>query len=424
MKNNLILACIALTAFIVAHVHAIDNYHFYRASYFFGEPRLEKRDLTTVEIDLAGGSATKGIDFADNSVPIFDIYGPHNMRVLGNGVPNKNPSNPADLALINLAMEPNAACFAKLSFPGTFSLIEADFNFIQNFKKGFFGQLYVPVRRIKSQPCAFVDLSPITCCCPNKFTPAWQDFLNRFDEILAQYNLCFAGTNAIGFGDVSLLLGWTNNYQETEVLDYIDVTVKGGLLFPTGKPKNENLIFSIPFGYDKHFGFPILLDFSFGVYEWLTFGFHGQALVFLNRCKEARIKTDFNQNGLIKLAKTRVNSEEGAIWALGAYTKADHLGPGLSFLLGYTYATQEKTIYCDAECPPSPIFNPEIVNSDEMLQGWNMSTIHFLFEYDFTKEGMRVGPRLGFLLNAVVGGRRIFKTNMIGAYLGIDIAWP
>jgi hypothetical protein len=423
MKNIKILAYIAVIVCIASHMQAIDNYHFYRASYFFGEPRLEKKGLSTLEIALAGGSTSQGINGAGKTVPLFHIHGPANMRILGNGIPI-NPDNPADMALINLAKEANCDCFAFLSFPGTFSILETDFNFFQNFKRGFFTQLYIPIRRIKSQPDAFIDLSPeMSSYCPNKSTPAWITFLDNFNDILSQYNLIFAGTNGIGFGDVSLLCGWTHNYQNTEILDYVDITIKGGVLFPTGKAKNENRIFSIPFGYDKHVGFPMLFDCSLGAYEWLTFGFHAQALPFLARCKEARIKTDFNQSGLIKLAKTPVLFEQGPIWSLGTYAKADHLGPGLSFLLGYTFASKERDTLWDAQCPPSSLFNPEIVNSDEILQGWHMSTMHLLVEYDFSKEGMCVGPRLGFLLNAIVGGKHIFKTNMIGGYFGIDVDW-
>lgn len=417
MKRCLALL-VALLSIITPRVSWSYDHHFYRASNFFAEPRLERDWLTTLEAWLQGGSTQKGRGDCGKIVPVFDIWGLSNMRVLGNGVPDKDPTNLQDLTLINLAMLPANGRFAKFSIPGTFSLIELDINLYQNFNRGFFGQVYMPIRRLDANPCKFVDLSPDQCC-PSKESFEWQEFLSQFNAILTRYNLSIAQQKHTNIGDTTLFVGWTNNYQETTVLDFIDTTLKAGILIPTGHKKNQNCVFDIASGYDGHVGFPVIGDMSFGAYEWFTLGLHAEVLVFLSRNRELRLKTDLQQSGVIKLAQDQVKYDMGPLWSVGTYAKADHLGP-VSLIVGYSYARKEHDTVCPCNCD---IFSSVIANTDEQLASWQMHTIHLLLEYDATRENSWWGPRIGFTYNAQVGGRRVFKTNTVGGYVGIDLAW-
>lgn len=403
---------------------AQDLYHYYRASPFFGEPRLEKCWLTTLELTAFGGSTTQGKNAKTSTVPVFDMYGVYNMRVLGSGVPNKSPTNLADLALINLNNTPANGCYAQLSFPGYFKVIEGVINFTQNFNHGIFGQVYIPIRNFNITPDHFIDLSPAAGTGPtNASTPEWLQFLAQFNNILTKYNLSIAPVKVTGVGAISLELGWTHNYNRTEVLDFIDTTIKTGVLLGTGTTKDPDLVFDISTGYDKHLGVPLTFDMSMGLYEWFTTGVHAGIIGFLDRTKDMRMKTDIAQSGMIKLAKGTACVSMGPIWDVGAYVKADHIRDFVSILCGYTFAREECSTICPLNCTGQPIFDPNIVNTDQMFFGWQMNTVHFLIELDFTKENRHVGPRLGFIFNATAGGKRIFKNNTVGGYIGLDISW-
>lgn len=422
VKIHLLLIAL-LTQFAA---HAQDLYHYYRASPFFGEPRLEKSLLSTLELTAFAGSTSQGKNPKTSTVPLFDIYGVYNMRVLGSGVPNKNPTNLADLALINLNNTPANGCYAQLSFPGSFRVIEGTINFTQNFTHGIFGQVYIPIRNFNISPCPFIDLTPAVSDGPtNSSTPEWQQFLAQFNAILARYDLSIAHVKTTGLGAVSIELGWTHNYHQTEILDFIDTTIKSGILLGTGTERNENQVFDISTGYDKHLGIPLTLDMSLGLYEWFTCGVHAGILGFIDRKKEIRMKTDISQSGMIKLAKGFANVSLGPIWDFGAYAKADHMRDILSIIIGYTFARKECDTLCPLNCDniATPVFDCQIVNTDQMYYGWQMNTFNFLAELDFTQENHRIGPRLGFIANVNAGGKRVFKNNTYGGYLGFDIAW-
>lgn len=409
--------CITLVA---ATTQAFDNPHFYRASYLFSEPRFQRNLLTSFDVTLGGGSTDKARNQNHKTVPLLNIIGLHSMHELGVNVPNKNLADPRDVILTQLALTPARDKFATFSICGNFSIFEADFSYIQNTYYGIFVQAYLPVRKLEIKDIKFVDLSPTDNTFPNKKTPIWQAFLQQFDSILQRYELSKESTDQTGTGDLTFFVGWTHNYQETKLLDFVDITLRLGVLAPTGKTRDEDEIFSLPLGYNGHWGIPFVADAAIGFYDWLTLGAHLQTMFFAKRTAEVRMKTGPQQRGLIKLAKGLAEIDKGAVWNAGGYVKADHFASGLSITLGYSFASQNSDSLCP--CKPNE-FDPNIVNSDEILQGWKMHTINLFVEYDFTEQDSRFGPRLAFLYNAQVGGKRVFKTNILGGNIGLDIAW-
>lgn len=412
---------LALLSIFGMHITlAIDNPHFYRATNFFGETRFERTGLTTLDMSFAGGHTHTGFDCGSNKVPLLDIWGTQNMRALGVGVPCKDPNNCLDLILIELSKQDPNCGFANFSICSKFKIFEANFSFYQNFACGFFFHAHMPVRHMELNDICFQDISPVNeeCFgCPNIDTPIWQTFLENFDQILDRWGLCCGPFNEWGIGDTSFLLGWTHNYQETDLLDFVDMTIEFGALAPTAKRKHENQIFSLPFGYNGHWAIQGIGKMAFGLYDWLTFGGHIEAMYFLKHDHNIRMNTAPCQSSLIRLARGDAEIKPGVIWDASVYAKADHFVGGLSFLAAYQFASKNE----DSVMPcQTDIFSPNIVNGDAQFQSWKMHTLHLMAEYDFYKPYNWVGPRIGFFWNYVMSGKRIFRTNMLGGSFGID----
>jgi hypothetical protein len=396
-----------------------DNAHFYRATNFWGEPRLDLPWLTTLAASFGAGSTNKARTGC-GCMPLLNVYGPQDMRLLGQNVPFKDLNTQEDLALELLGRLPCRDGFAQLSFGGHFSIQEANLFFIQNFYNGVFLWAHIPIRQLQLCNINFKDQSPIDSEFPNINTPQWQMVLNLFDQIMARYNMSLAGFNKKGIGDTTVMLGWANNYEETDECDYVDFDASVGVLFPTGKQKNENRAFDMPLGYNGHFAIPISFNLSFGAYDWLTVGGHADALFFLKSCRSIRMNTTCEQSGFIKLACGRAQINPGNIWNASVYAKADHFAKGLSLLTGYTFSAQQRTTIYPFD---TTLFNSTIASSNSMYGCWNMSTVHFIAEYDFTCPENMFGPRIGVFYNWNVAGQRVFATSVGGGYLGLDIAW-
>lgn len=414
--NFVLVSFILLTNGIL---YAIDNPHFYRSTYFLGEPRLVNDWLTTIDFSCGAASTDQSRNSSGHTVPLLDIYGLHNMQLLGAGVP-LDPTNPLDQILINLENLPARGTFGQLEFSGNFHCVESTFNIYQNLINGFFLQAYFPIRTLKISDIRFTDLSPNDPSFPNKFTPEWQAFLSSFGAILNRFNLSIGNVHRTGLGDLTLLAGWAGTYLNTEILDFIDVDASVGILFPTAKRRNEHRPFDLPLGYNGYFGAPLRFNCDLGLWEWLTAGFHIDALFLFERTKELSMKTAQAQSGLINLAHGKAKVDPGTYWDISLFTKADHFAKGFSLLLGYTFSKKDR----DGIRPvDTTLFDPRIVNGDPRFKSWRMHVMHFLAEYDFAKKASDIGPRVGFFYNLILKGQRIFKANMKSAYIGIDVEW-
>lgn len=422
---QLLYCSIAIIALGTGHMSlrgCADDALFYRAPRFFGEPRLTRKNLTSLEFDVTSGSTRQSRNCAGEKTCLLNIYGPQNMLVLGAGVPNKNPSNPADLALINLAMIPPSDDFAQLLFKGKFHITQFDITATQNLAQGFFLAAHVPYRSLEISCTDYIDLSPQSpeCSgCPDVNTPQWQTFLNLFPTILQQYNLNIGSVDKHGIGDVTVQAGWSYSYHNPQI-DFFDVTLAAGVIIPTGLKKRENIVFDLPLGYNGFTGGSLAFDCSVGFFDWITMGGHVGGRFFNTIRKNLRLKTDINQNGFIKLAHGCVCIHHGPIFDIGVFAKADHIIRGFSFLIGYSFIHQKSYQLIPEN---DSIFNAAIINSDAVYQGWKMDTLHILFEYDFADEERAFGPRIGVVYNKIIGGERIFNTSLGGGYLGFDIAW-
>jgi hypothetical protein len=408
------------TLLLTASTCCWDNLHFYRASFFFGEPRFERTGLTTLNARVGAGSTSTARDGCGKKVCLLDIYGPQVAFELGTSVPGKDFTNPADLALQLAENEPSRNGFGLFSFGGQFSTVELDLQFYQNLSDGVFFEIYLPLRKLHINNISCNDLSSGCAACPNSSSPTWQAFSNQFNTILSQHCLQFKGVDHFGIGDMSFILGWAENYQETEHLDFIDIMAQAGVLAPTGRRANPDIAFDLPLGYNGHVGFPLNMSVGFGLYEWFTFGAHVMVMPFKSTTQTVRMRTSASQNGFIKLTKGEATTKPGTLWQIGTYLKADHVLRGLSMLIGYSYSTQRPSSVCPCN---TAVFDPGIVCSDSMLLGWKMQTIHLLAECDFLKETGFFGPRIGVFGNIIVGGKRIFNTSIGGAMVGIDLVW-
>lgn len=414
----LIIAIAGATQLLIT----IDNPHFYRATNMFLEPRLEHDYLTTFNATIGGGSTSKGRSAHNTIVPLFDIYGPQRLQNLNTNTYFTDPNNHYDQLLNELAELPSRQNFATISIDGTFSIRESNISLTQNLAKGLFLFFYLPVRKLSISDISYTDLSPNDDIFPNKNTPEWQTVLDNLSPLLAHYGINIGPNTTVGVGDLTSWLGFTHNYQETNTLDFVDFTLMTGFLSPTGKLRNENKLFSLPTGYNGHWGFPLCGAASIGFYEWVTIGGYLNALFFINKKRSLRVKTDCAQNGIIKLACASVSDHRGPLVNTGFYLKADHVGHGVSVTAAYSFALQQQNHLTPCSSDEF-ISTGAIINSDSTLAGWNMHTLNFLAEYDFAREDCTVGNRIGLFYNLQVAGKRVFTTNVIGGTYGIDISW-
>lgn len=410
---------------------SMDNPQFYAATQFFPalqEPRIVKNGLASLDIVVSGGATSKGRNCNGCLVPLLTIYGDQNLQLLGAGFPLKDLSDPYDITLTQLALLPRSCSFGSVSFNGRFSIYDSAVTWTQNYVCGFFSQVHLPVRWIKISDVSYCDVTGCDSCCANQSSPEWNTLLGNLCPLLKQYHRSISGYQKMGVGDLVIIGGWGVNYEETQELDFVDLSIRIGLLCPTSARTKAERVFDIPLGYNGQWGVPISVSFALGAYDWLTIGTFLGVLPFASTKRTAALKTDPCQSGFIKLATGCACINPGPIWQASAYVKADHVVKGLSFLCGYTFVNKNADRVTPSNNHFSPcslnnaFFNTCTVETDPQFLGWNMHTMHFMVEYDFTQPKHTVGTRLGAFIHKQLGGKRVFATNLYGGNVGLDFS--
>lgn len=414
--NNRFLIGIALLI-VICTIDAQDTVHRYHAPAFFGEPRIERDRLCSIDVQIGGGHTKESRNSHGKLVPLFDIFGTTNIQNLGLSV-SQDATRPAEILLKNLASLPQRDLFGHFSISGAFEYTEATIALCQNIIHGFFMRFFLPIRKFNIDNIQYIDLSPQDDIFPNRNTPDWQAVVQNLDTILSNYQLTGDPVQTKGIGDLTLGIGWTHNYQETKHLDFIDITLHTGILIPTGKKNNPDAIFSIPLGYNGNLGFPFGLELAFGAYEWLTLGCFVQGIGFVSRKSQTRLFTHHRDQGMIALYKDRASIQHGTIWQTGYYIKADHFSRGLSVTGGYSFSCQRAA---HIHTTDQAHFPAAVTRDTAQLRGFCLHTLHINAEYDFTQQNWLLGPRIGVSWNKQLKGKRTYNADYTTGTFGLEI---
>ncbi len=438
-----------LLCFFTSTLYSIDNAHFFKAASFHGDSSTSRWDgkkpyegkewMSKVDNRYAWGDANSGWNNSGDKTSVLNIYGPQNMLHLFTNV-EKRPSELQFAELLGNALNQTMTndSFGQLKFTGEFEITEANVDWRQNLNAGFFIEVHLPVRDVEIEDICFEDLSP----CTGKFsqdTPEWKRLLNNLDVILNNhgYETLASKYDKTDVGDLSILAGWEHIDRESfDMLYSLRALVKAGALAPTGAKDDPRFVFSVPTGYNDHWGIPVHVEVEAAFRKWLDISGRAGATFFFDKTLIRRMKTHEKQNGFIKLEQGKAKVEKGTLWYLGADVRFDHFYQGFSFLFGYSFNRSEKDRLtpkekcCKVECNRATLidkFNADIVNSDSVLQRWYRHTLHFILDYDFSIHGFlrneKYGPRLTIYYDLPVYGKNVFDTEMLGGGIGLDIRW-
>ncbi len=376
--------------------------------------RFERKGLFTVHGWGAYGNTQWGKDSTQTKQNVLGIYGVHKMHQVGKNVVNSN------LSLINAAVlsnlwhvVPTDAAYATLAFTGTMYYKGGEVSVAMNISDEFFVGADIPFDSFEMKDPTFVDLTPT-----DAKNAEWIQFLAHFDSILTDVGLEKTATKSSGIGDVSLYTGWTRNIDDLENLDFIDTTLRLGVILGTAEKKDGKKAFSIAPGHDKHTGAFISFDTALGTNQWFTFGFHLSQLFLFKKDTLTRVQSALGQNGFIKLAQTEVSCAPGSLYTVGGFLKADYAFLGAA--VGYTYTHKNKTTLTTKN---SALYDPTIVNADEMLQEWSTHTLQVMVECELDDETNRAHPKLGLFYNYVIQAKRAFLNHTMGGLAGVSLTY-
>lgn len=438
MKLMLVLGLLVISS----GLKATDNGHFYKSANLHRNPSTAWFDdlnyyeiedwLLKIDSNMMYGSSGSSWDKNGNSAKLLNRTGASDFKWIAQNVVQPNVQQVYQDMINNFTVlnaQNPPANFGTLAFDGKFEMYESDYQVRKNLVKGFFVEARVPVRSLKVKDISYVDLSDAAGPLSQQ-TPAWRQIKNNLDNILGEYGYKphAATFSKSGLGDISLLVGWEDVFEkkddDNDDVISLWVSARAGLLVPAGERIKNDYIFSLPTGYNDHWGLTGSVELDMGLLSWLSIDLYGGFTWFYdNNSREVRMKTFAQQNGYIVLAKGMAKEEKGTLWYLGTDVKFDHFYKGLSGILGYSFNRQEN----DELTPENEIlFDKAVVNTDSRLDGWYSHVLHFMLDYDVSlhmKKTSKWAPSVNVFYDLPVDGKNTFKTNMFGAGFGVDLKW-
>ena len=429
------IICINLTQ----TTHAIDLPSFYRAPGFQLSSQSKMQNWATmIAVQGRSGETKKAYNGQEKSTGLFNTEGPFNIgqivpydpSVAGGASNSTNPvPTAATLAFVDAvyAIAPGGQRIPKngapFSFNGTFSETDFVFELQQNIMLGFYGGIHVPIRTLQINDISYSTTIPTTDA---KYAPLVAVIENQLDPMLAQNNISPIKTpfNETGLGDIAVFAGWQGrNETASDFIDYICGGVRLAVTFPSGSEKDIDSVFSLPFGYNGHYGMSARGNVEFGFFKKLAFGGTAGTSIFLRQTLPRRVKTDLTQNGWILLNKANVFEDHGHLWDVCGYLKG-YLKYG-TIILGYSFCQQEQTrITIAARDNQDALFKNEIINTDGRLSGWNYQTIHALVRVDLAPmTNLFCAPMLELSYDCPWAGKHAFQTDMVGGKIGLVFTW-
>jgi hypothetical protein len=183
-----------------------------------------------------------------------------------------------------------------------------------------------------------------------------------------------------GVGDLTFEFQWWNYYpQARPLLNAVYASFRGGVIIPTGKRANPDIILGVPFGNDGAVGVLIAGTFELTFINNAQFGIDLQFQKNFGNTHCRRIKTDPAQTDLLFPVKTRVYEEFGVIQHYTIWLNWRNLYENLSARFAYQFTDQDNNeLYLCTDH-----FAVTTANTAHSLREW--STHHFVFSltYDF-----------------------------------------
>lgn len=457
MNKKVSLLIFGFFALCVSHhsLVATDLPVFYRPALFQGFLSKQRSDWgTELMARYAAGEGHSSRDSFEDKGPLFSAFGPADITRLGVGLEDiqnntKKPTTFDYWGPGGIFTDLDFTCDeGKVDFNGKIFVKELSLGFRQNLTSGFFAEVYAPLRYVR------IDNITHTIRCTNviegKAGPVnLPDFMrDDLPKILEEncfklpYDQCFSRTN---FSELLVSVGWQGYDDESfDIIDSLAGSMQIGAIIPLIGKKDEDRLFSIPLGYDGHWGCYGRLKAEAKFFDVLVTGIQtGVHLLFPSE-RTIRMKTDKQQSGWMVLEKGKASVDYGTIWDFIGYLKAENFVWGLSALLGYSFSTQEHTPLHVAddrflhtvlkkafEGPfPAGQENPRLINKDDIVnhdrryRGWDQHVLHFSANYDPSchTECWYI-PFVAFEYSFPLFGRRLFVPDMIAGTFGLQFSW-
>lgn len=353
----------------------------------FAHPRFTQPYMTSFEFYTSYNKANASYNCKSQKVQLLDFAGMTTLSV----------------DLINPTINPiDNTNFGQAHFAASWSALKYHFGVIQNLGSHFFINA---ATHIIDQEYRNLRIIPIN----NTLQPLTQseidsqpEFKQYLDNLEHKINQSCHFSRKIG--PTYATLGYTNNFQNLQHLDFFDITAQIGIWFSGYQAPAKTTSFNTDPNLIPNIGIPIQLNVAIGLYDWLNIGSCALVIPFITTTAIMPVSTNTNPL-LINTVRSSTVKAEPMLY-VNTYLEADQFIPYTTILAGVYYLKQHK-----------------ICTDANTLKPWETITITLSADFDLAKKYQKVLPHIKLSYVCPVWGHNTFKTSAFAGSFGIDIVY-
>lgn len=223
-----------------------------------------------------------------------------------------------------------------------------------------------------------------------------------------------------GFSEAQILGSFSHTFDNFANLDFVDLTIRSGIILPSQYETTTHSLFAAPLSSNTSFRYPLYINTSIGVLDWLTLGYFGNIIVSQTTQSTFPINHTNTNNHLLISESYFTRYKPGTIFSTGIYLEADHLIDMVSCAIGYTYTQQSKSSFT----PTNKNLFPQLeANKPATMNKWSKGTIHLQLEIDFATKEKPNAPLIKLSYCKTIKGRLAAQSSSWTGSFGLQFCY-
>ena len=426
--NKLLLTIVCTTSIVNASVS------------FHSQSRVNHKPVgscgVNFNLNLLVGSANKSYNGEHKKVSLLNMFGTHQLAFIGiqqNGAELTTLASPDEIndtwhvldemttdTVAAIAAETDFGTYGQFDITGKLFSKKGFVSLVTPSYKGFYMEASLPFSSINFSNLGLIDLTPTEE--NGGFNTENTNLTNTIaslDDILREYNISpiqsLTKYSEKDIGDLEIDLHYSHKFNKIFQADFL-----AGIVFPTGKKRNENKLLSVAHGYDGHWGFKLGGTLEANLHEYISLQSSIETLLFARNTKTMRLKTYEGQNGFLFLASDKARRSKGPIVTISTQALMSCCDDHVSLSVGHLYTRSGKTTLTLKE---DSLFDAAVANTDKRLDSWYRHSLQgsVIFSLNNIHENY-FNPQLGFIFSIPVAGKNTFITQGYGTEAAVTVA--
>jgi len=226
--------------------------------------------------------------------------------------------------------------------------------------------------------------------------------------------------NQSGMLTTGFYTGYKKTLESFEHLDFLQITLRVGILTPQCMYENNDSILKYPFIANITFGYPIATIVSLGVLDHLNFGLYGLIIPYQPKTLFIPINNTPSHNQLLMTEKTMGTFSPKPFLTSTFYIEAhDPLNKFIGTIaysymygLNWTITPLKKTL-----------ISTDLINDTSLLAPRSSGAITFQFDYNMKNEKAPNAPMFSFFYAMDLNGMLTPKINVAGGTSNFQMSY-